>query len=218
MLSLVDWRLLLCNKLCTKPCCIEAVFRIQQMPCNFQIFNENAEIWQDGKVDIHLFRLSYPRYYTLDQVNLDQADMNSTVDLRPFINPSPYSVMACTALPRVFNLFRALGLRHLIVINDNNEVVGMVTRKDLVKYRVWKHRGQMGLEELVIYNNVWAVGGQVYKLYSCLVSLWMLGCESICCWEIIEEEIAKNCKHTSSRLVRTTIFSNFAYYYNFFIS
>ncbi|XP_069998850.1 H(+)/Cl(-) exchange transporter 7 isoform X2 [Penaeus vannamei] len=119
-----------------------------------KIFNENAEIWQDGKVDIHLFRLSYPRYYTLDQVNLDQADMNSTVDLRPFINPSPYSVMACTALPRVFNLFRALGLRHLIVINDNNEVVGMVTRKDLVKYRVWKHRGQMGLEELVIYNNV----------------------------------------------------------------
>ncbi|XP_042861796.1 H(+)/Cl(-) exchange transporter 7-like isoform X2 [Penaeus japonicus] len=119
-----------------------------------KIFNENAEIWQDGKVDIHLFRLSYPRYFTLEQVDLDQADMNCTVDLRPFINPSPYSVMACTALPRVFNLFRALGLRHLIVINDNNEVVGMVTRKDLVKYRVWKHRGQMGLEELVIYNNV----------------------------------------------------------------
>lgn len=27
-----------------------------------------------------------------------------------------------TSLPRVFRLFRALGLRHLIVINDLNEV------------------------------------------------------------------------------------------------
>ncbi|KAG7153799.1 H(+)/Cl(-) exchange transporter 7-like [Homarus americanus] len=119
-----------------------------------KIFNENAEVWQNSKVDIHLFRISYPRYFTLDEVDLNPEDMNCTVDLRPFYNPSPYSVVTCTALPRIFNLFRALGLRHLIVVNDNNEVVGMVTRKDLVKYRIWKHRGQMGLEELVIYNNV----------------------------------------------------------------
>jgi chloride channel 7 len=26
----------------------------------------------------------------------------------------------------------------------------MVTRKDLARYRVWKHRGHMGLEELKI--------------------------------------------------------------------
>ncbi|XP_045599780.1 H(+)/Cl(-) exchange transporter 7 isoform X2 [Procambarus clarkii] len=119
-----------------------------------KVFNENAEVWQNSQVDIRLFRLSYPRYFTLDEVNLDPEDMNCTVDIRPFYNPSPYSVVTCTALPRMFNLFRALGLRHLVVVDDNNGVVGMVTRKDLVKYRIWKHRGQMGLEELVIYNNV----------------------------------------------------------------
>lgn len=119
-----------------------------------QVFNENSEIWQNSRVDIHLFRLSYPRYFSLDEVDLNPEDMNCTVDLRPFYNPSPYSVVSCTALPRMFSLFRALGLRHLVIINDSNEVVGIVTRKDLVKYRIWKHRGQMGLEELVIYNNV----------------------------------------------------------------
>ncbi|XP_076030012.1 chloride channel protein 7 isoform X4 [Oratosquilla oratoria] len=119
-----------------------------------KVFNENAEVWQEGKVDIHLFRKAYPRYYQLHQVNLDEEDMNKTVDLKPFMNPSPYNIISCTALPRVFSLFRALGLRHLVICNDANEVVGMVTRKDLVKYRVWKHRGQMGLEELAIYNRV----------------------------------------------------------------
>lgn len=119
-----------------------------------KVFNENSEIWQNSKVDIHLFRQSYPRFYSIDEVDLNPEDMNCTVDLRPFYNPSPYSVVTCTALPRMFNLFRALGLRHLVVINDSNEVVGIVTRKDLVKYRIWKHRGQMGLEELVIYNSV----------------------------------------------------------------
>jgi hypothetical protein len=30
------------------------------------------------------------------------------------------------------------------------QVIGIVTRKDLARYRVWRHRGQMGVEELVI--------------------------------------------------------------------
>lgn len=119
-----------------------------------KVFNENAEVWQDKKVDIHLFRESYPRFYTMEQVQLDPEDLRCTIDLRPFINPSPYSVLACSSLPRIFNLFRALGLRHLVVTNDDNEVVGMVTRKDLVKYRVWKHRGRIHMEELTIYSNV----------------------------------------------------------------
>ncbi|XP_063859826.1 H(+)/Cl(-) exchange transporter 7-like isoform X3 [Scylla paramamosain] len=119
-----------------------------------KVFNENAHVWESSKVDIRLFRLSYPRYFTLQEVDLTEEDLECTIDLRPFHNPSPYSVVSCTPLPRMFNLFRALGLRHLVVVNDSREVVGMVTRKDLVKYRVWKHRGQMGLEELVIYDNV----------------------------------------------------------------
>lgn len=119
-----------------------------------QVFNENAAVWEDSKVDIHLFRQSYPRYFTLKEVDLTLGDLECTIDLRPFYNPSPYSVVSCTSLPRMFNLFRALGLRHLVVVNDSNEVVGIVTRKDLVKYRIWKHRGQMGLEELVIYGSV----------------------------------------------------------------
>lgn len=98
----------------------------------------------------------------------------------------PHSTLQEASLPRVFKLFRALGLRHLVVVDNRNEVspcslsagslgslglgrdrtrcpcpqalhasvgctlslswqvVGMVTRKDLARYRL----GKEGLEEL----------------------------------------------------------------------
>jgi chloride channel 7 len=31
-----------------------------------------------------------------------------------------------------------------------SQVIGIVTRKDLARYRVWRHGGRMGVEELVI--------------------------------------------------------------------
>uniref|UniRef100_A0A8C3UZW2 Chloride voltage-gated channel 7 n=1 Tax=Catharus ustulatus TaxID=91951 RepID=A0A8C3UZW2_CATUS len=96
--------------------------------------------------------------------------------------PEPCSALQEASLPRVFKLFRALGLRHLVVVDNRNEVspcslcpsslgssrgqghavprlcvptwgctlslswqvVGMVTRKDLARYRL----GKEGLEEL----------------------------------------------------------------------
>lgn len=54
----------------------------------------------------------------------------------------------------MFRLFRALGLRHLPIVNDTNEVIGMVTRKDLARYRVWRHQGRIGVEELLISKEI----------------------------------------------------------------
>ena len=119
-----------------------------------QVFNENAELWQNGKIDLKMFRNSYPRFYTIDDVDLTPEDMNCTIDLNPYMNQSPYSVLNCTPLPRIFNLFRALGLRHLLVVNDCNQVVGVVTRKNIVKYRVWNHQGEMGLQVLRVFREV----------------------------------------------------------------
>lgn len=83
---------------------------------------------------------------------MSDEERHFTVDLRPIMNPSPYSVMHSSTLPRIFKLFRGLGLRHVIVVNDNNEVVGIVTRKDLARYRMEKHMGNMRLSELTILD------------------------------------------------------------------
>ena len=80
------------------------------------------------------------------------------MDLRPVMNPTPSIILASTPLPQIFRRFRALGLvriyflislfsilsqRHMLVCNDNNEVVGVVTRKDLARFRVVHHGSRM---------------------------------------------------------------------------
>ncbi|XP_069690875.1 H(+)/Cl(-) exchange transporter 7 [Periplaneta americana] len=119
-----------------------------------KIFNESPEIWNFKQVSLKMFRDEYPRYPTIQEVNVTEEERGYTIDLRPFMNPSPYTVQHSSSLPRVFRLFRALGLRHLTVVNDTNEVIGIVTRKDLARYRVWRHRGRMGLNELIISENI----------------------------------------------------------------
>ena len=47
------------------------------------------------------------------------------------LSQAPFSVMDVTPLTRVFRLYRAMGIRHLTVTNVDNEVVGILTRKEL---------------------------------------------------------------------------------------
>ena len=53
------------------------------------------------------------------------------IDLRPYLNPAPYTIHVHAPLDRAYDLFRSLGLSHLLVINDAHDVVGLVTRQDL---------------------------------------------------------------------------------------
>lgn len=117
-----------------------------------KLFNETHEVWDS--VGPHIFRNEYPRYPEIEDLYITDIEKCYHVDLRPFMNPSPYTVLHSTSLPRMFRLFRALGIRHLPVINDSNEVIGMVTRKDLARYRAWKHQGTIGVEELVVSKDI----------------------------------------------------------------
>uniref|UniRef100_H2Z225 CBS domain-containing protein n=1 Tax=Ciona savignyi TaxID=51511 RepID=H2Z225_CIOSA len=88
------------------------------------------------RIALSVFRDSYPRYFPLSLINVSEGEQQCHVDLRPFLNPSPYTVYENATLPRIFRLFRALGLRHLVVLDDDYKVVGMVSRKDIWK---WEH-------------------------------------------------------------------------------
>ena len=49
---------------------------------------------QDPRVllGIEDFRDTYPRYPDISDLNLSELEMECTIDLRPFMNPSPYTV------------------------------------------------------------------------------------------------------------------------------
>eukprot|EP01064_Diplonema_japonicum_P021016 TRINITY_DN30564_c0_g1_i1.p1 TRINITY_DN30564_c0_g1~~TRINITY_DN30564_c0_g1_i1.p1 ORF type:complete len:861 (+),score=151.46 TRINITY_DN30564_c0_g1_i1:281-2584(+) len=57
---------------------------------------------------------------------------NQVMDLSPFVNTSSFTVNQSFSINIVRNLFRTMALRHLPVTNDLNEVVGIITRKDLI--------------------------------------------------------------------------------------
>ncbi|CAL1266191.1 unnamed protein product [Larinioides sclopetarius] len=110
-----------------------------------KVFQETK---QDEMLSLKDFRDSYPRHPTIQQIHISPHERNFTIDLTPFMNPA-YTIYQRASLPRIFKLFRALGLRHLPVVDDKNSVVGIVTRKDIARFRARKH-GKYGLEELQV--------------------------------------------------------------------
>jgi chloride channel 7 len=75
---------------------------------------------------------AYPRYPTINDVEMRESDRNCWLDLRPYANTAPYTINETASIQRTYRLFRTLGLRFLCVVNHSNQVVGIITRKDLL--------------------------------------------------------------------------------------
>ena len=54
----------------------------------------------------------------------------------PYVNQSAVSIQSKFSLHRTYIIFRSLGLRHLTVVNECNQVVGVITRKDLMGFNM----------------------------------------------------------------------------------
>ncbi len=82
------------------------------------------------------FLADYPRYPPIGDVlkrgDIVVNDPSLFLNLEPYLNPSPFVMRDESSLSRAFRLFRTMGLRHLVIVNVHNEVVGIITRKDLV--------------------------------------------------------------------------------------
>lgn len=98
------------------------------------------------------FRDAYPRFPPIQQIHISPHEREFTIDLLPFMNPGSYSIQDCCSLPRIFRLVRAIGLRHVVVINQRNEVIGMVTRKDIARYKVHMENGKLHIKEAEMFK------------------------------------------------------------------
>ncbi|NXL89454.1 CLCC protein, partial [Alectura lathami] len=68
----------------------------------------------------------------LNHYTTDPRYQQLFINLEPYINRSAMSVQAHFSLQRTYIIFRTLGLRHLTVVDLQNRVVGVITRKDLM--------------------------------------------------------------------------------------
>ncbi|GLC67770.1 hypothetical protein PLESTF_000605500 [Pleodorina starrii] len=63
---------------------------------------------------------------------LSEETLEMYLDLGPFLNTSYHVVQEDAPLSKIYQLLRTLGLRHICVIPRAHEVVGMITRADLL--------------------------------------------------------------------------------------
>ncbi|KAK8707157.1 hypothetical protein V6N13_058221 [Hibiscus sabdariffa] len=71
----------------------------------------------------------------IEDVELTNEEMEMFLDLHPFTNASPYTVVETMSLAKALTLFREVGLRHLLLIPkipSRAPVVGILTRHDFM--------------------------------------------------------------------------------------
>ncbi|KAL3859959.1 hypothetical protein ACJMK2_010137, partial [Sinanodonta woodiana] len=74
---------------------------------------------QSSTLRLKDFTKYYLQYLKIEEIEVSKAESDYIIDLKPYLLPNPYTVDPTFTLPRLFRLFRGLGLRHLVVINDN---------------------------------------------------------------------------------------------------
>lgn len=114
-----------------------------------RVFGDNGD--QFYNLSTKDFRDAYPKFTPIRQIHVSQYERdNCEINLEPYMNPAAYCVTDNALFPRIFKLFRALGLRHLVVVDKHHQVVGMVTRKDLARYKVTRKFWKARIEELLM--------------------------------------------------------------------
>ncbi|KAI9206351.1 chloride channel [Polychytrium aggregatum] len=66
----------------------------------------------------------------------EEGDLDRLISLRPIMNTSPFVVNESTSASKVFTIFRQLGLRQILVVDNEGFMVGLVTREDLLRPKV----------------------------------------------------------------------------------
>ncbi|XVE71516.1 hypothetical protein DITRI_Ditri10aG0157000 [Diplodiscus trichospermus] len=83
----------------------------------------------------------------IEDIELTDEEMEMFLDLHPFTNASPYTVVETMSLAKALILFREVGLRHLLVIpkiSNRAPVVGILTRHDFMPEHI------LGLHPLMV--------------------------------------------------------------------
>ncbi|CAN6449868.1 unnamed protein product [Victoria cruziana] len=71
----------------------------------------------------------------IEDIALTEEELEMFIDLHPFTNASPYTVVETMSLAKALILFRQVGLRHMLVVpksSGRDPVVGILTRHDFM--------------------------------------------------------------------------------------
>ncbi|MFH4977020.1 hypothetical protein AB6A40_003729 [Gnathostoma spinigerum] len=113
-------------------------------------YNED-DIEMLSRIKLEDFRDSYPRYDgCLESLRISQSDEECWMNLQPYLHPHPYRVPLHCSLSSVYVLFRGLGLRYILVTDDENQLRGIISRKDLARFKELRRMKKYSIRELFV--------------------------------------------------------------------
>jgi len=74
-------------------------------------------------------QISHDLHFTALFRDLTDEERHMYIDLRPFMQRTPFLVHANASLSRAYRLFRTMGLHHVFVGPPKPMVMGVITRK-----------------------------------------------------------------------------------------
>lgn len=80
------------------------------------------------------FAKHYPVFPQINEMEFSEEERRMSIDLSPYMNTAAISLHHSTHVAKVQTLFRSLGLRHLAIVDTANQVVGIITRSDLMEF------------------------------------------------------------------------------------
>ncbi|CAM9871346.1 unnamed protein product, partial [Chrysoparadoxa australica] len=110
---------------------------------------ESLEASHEGRKEVMTWKRlerHYPRYPRLSELDLAKEDMPCLIDLTPYLQIGPHIINEHASAHRAYTMFRTLGMRHMPVINHYNELVGIITRENLLSEH---HHGRYPAEAAV---------------------------------------------------------------------
>lgn len=135
--------------------CSLLTYKAYSVPTGHVTADNMVEVIPASTVAYDTLERTYPNYPDVQNTKLTETEMNYWLDLRPYMDRSPFTVNSQTTLSRTYNLFRTMGLRHLPVVDGSNKVVGMITREDMLEtklHHIWEHEGESMIKSMNIEN------------------------------------------------------------------
>ncbi|KAG5190313.1 channel voltage activated chloride channel [Tribonema minus] len=86
----------------------------------------------------------YPKYPRMEHLDLSEEDGRCLIDLAAYVQVGPHSMNEHASAHRAYEMFRTLGLRHLTVVNHFNEVVGIISRENLLPCNLQQPKPKVG--------------------------------------------------------------------------
>jgi len=90
------------------------------------------------KRHFHRFDEAAPAQLKRIQENHNGKYAGKFLDLAAYVNTSATTVQTTMAVGRTYVIFRSMGLRHLTVLDRFHQVAGILTRKDLMGFKIEK--------------------------------------------------------------------------------